>query len=168
MTLSQKDLEKLKAEWSEIGQAQPPLRFAETLSAAIFFAMAPNFTDDQFVEFSAPIFLGRKFHPSEGLFHRNDLASLRISRNEYLSMLRYSAEGKAHSDFSSFSLKFWRLYRFVLKATHRIPKIGPKVCRILELPRLLLILARLPRRLEELENELVSVKLSQPAKQVTQ
>jgi|GEM_PF-2669118 len=157
VSVSEHQLENLKANWAAESRTKD-FHFNETLSAELFFAMAPNLSDKEFVEFSAPIFIGREFQPSESTFHINELASLRISRNEYLSILRYSEGGKRHSNFSSPALKFWRLYRFILKATHRVPRVGPKICRILELPRLLLIISRLPRRLEELEEELTSLK----------
>lgn len=150
------EAQQLSAKWSETG-----LHFNETLSPQLFFEMAPNLDELEFVMQAGKVFLGRSFTPSELEYFRGELASLRISPNEFLSMLRFSAEGKAHSKFINMSLHFWRCYRFALKATHRIPKIGPKLCRILEVPRLLLILSRLPRRLEELESELNDLKRTQ-------
>jgi hypothetical protein len=153
--------EKLKAEQRVSKWHATELHFNETLSPQLFFAMAPNLSELEFVTQAARVFLGRSFTPSELEYFRGELASLRLSRNEFLSMLRFNAEGKAHSPFTNASLHFWRCYRFALKATHRIPKLGPKLCRILELPRLLLVLSRLPRRLEELESEIEGLKRTQ-------
>lgn len=160
MSLVEQYLENVKMTSGAANFVDSELSFNETLSPQLFFAMSQNLDDLEFVKQAGQIFWGRTLQPTEIEYFRSEVAALRITRNEFLSILRFSAEGKAHSKFTNVSLYFWRYYRFMLKATHRIPKLGPTLSRVLELPRLLLVLSRLPRRLEELESELRNLKHS--------